>query len=229
MPPGRGARAGGVAAFGEAESRKEGVAQVAGVDHVVVAEPVGRGDRGRACSAAARARSSGSSIALAGDDAGSAPRVIDGNASVRVWPSNGFIAMIDEPKPNALRSGDVQLRDLEPVLHREHAGRMAQDALLLGRRAGEDTGVVGQEDARQAEGAGDVEEVRGLVGGVAVDRARADVRVVRDDRHAAPTEVRERGDDRATEAGLDLEQLAAVDQRTRARDGWGRDGAGRAG
>ncbi len=97
-------RCGGAPPRPEYQPRQQRVAELAGIDDGVVGEPAGRAlTDALACSAAKRARSSGSATALASERAGSAPRVIEGKARVMVWPSNGFIAMIDEPKPNALR------------------------------------------------------------------------------------------------------------------------------
>ena len=83
----------------------------------------------------------------------------------------------------------MKLRHLQAVLHGEHAGGVPQDALLFGERAGEHPGVVGQEHARQPERAGHVQEVRGLIGSIAVDGAGPDARVVGDEGHAASPEM----------------------------------------
>ena len=132
-------------------------------------------------------------------------------------------------EPEGLAQGDVELGHPQAVLHGEQPGGVAEDALALGGGAGQDARVVGQEDARQAERVGHVEEVGGLVGGVAVDGAGQHARVVGHDGDAAPSEMGERGHDRPAELGLDVEQLAAVDHPARARVGSGRGDGGRAG
>ena len=55
------------------------------------------------------------------------------------------------------------------------------------------------------------DEVRGLVGGVGVDRAGQHLRLVGHDRHRLAAEVGERADHRPAEAGLDLEPVAVVE------------------
>ena len=106
----------------------------------------------------------------------------------------------------------MQLRNAQTVLYGEETGRVPEDALALGGGAGQHTGIVGQEDAWQTEGAGDIEEVGGLVGGVAVDGAGHHARIVGHDGHAAASEMGEHGHDRGPESGLHVEHCAAVDQ-----------------
>ncbi len=61
--------------------------------------------------------------------------------------------------------------------------------MALGGGAGQHTGIVGQEETWQTECAGDIQEVSGFVGGVAVDRPGHHVRIVGHDGHAAASEM----------------------------------------
>ena len=132
--------------------------------------------------------------------------MIDGKASVIVCPSKGFMAMTEEPNPNALRRVTWSLGTARRCCTSEHARRMTQDPLSLGDRSGQHPRVVGQEDAGKPEGPDDVKEVRGLVGRGAVDGPRHHAGVVRHDGHALATEAGQGGHDGSTEAGLYLEQ-----------------------
>ena len=111
----------------------------------------------------------------------------------------------------------MELRYLQPVLHGEHAGGVAEDPLSLGEGAREDARIVGQEDAREPECPGHVEEMGRLVGRRAVDRARHHARIVGHDGDAPPAQLGQGGDDRSPERRLDHEQRAVVDDRLKHR------------
>ena len=134
-----------------------------------------------------------------------------------VWPSNGFIAMIDEPKPNALRRVTWSFGTVRRCCTANMRAAVAQDPLSLGERARQHPGIVGQEDTGKPEGPDDVEEVRGLVGGGAVDGPRHHTRVVGHDGHTLAAEAGQGGHDGSPEGRLDLEKRPLVDQRRRAR------------
>ena len=61
------------------------------------------------------------------------------------------------------------------------------------------------------EGVAEVDEARGLVGGVVVEDPPELLGLVGDDPHRAPAEAREAGNDRLRPLALDVEVLAVVD------------------
>ena len=103
IPVPRGERASVSLPSSQGKPGEQSIAKLTRIDDRIVREAAAGDTDARACSSAKRARSSGSATALPSELAGSAPSVIEGNARVIVWPSNGFMAMIDDPKPNALR------------------------------------------------------------------------------------------------------------------------------
>ena len=162
-----------------ANAAEQLVAQVARVDHVVVAQPVGGGVGATELGVLRAAPATSGSIPAASAplSAGIAPSRAPGNASVVVWPSNGFIAMSDEPKPYALRSVTCSFGPAHRAPGRTYiARREPQDPRLLGDGPGEHARVVGEEDHRQPERPDHLEEARRLLGRVAVDRAGLDRR-----------------------------------------------------
>src|SRR6266516_3551152 len=108
------------------------------------------------------------------------------------------MAMSELPNPYALRSVTCSFGDCT----RAWAANMrcvAQDAAALGRRPGEDAGIVGEKHGGQVERVGDLEEVRRLVGSVAVDRACLRRGLVRHDRDRLTAEPGQRSDDGTAE------------------------------
>ena len=210
------------------QAGEQGVAQVAGVDDVVVGEPGPGHHRGPG---------------LLGGQAGPLLGIVDG-AGRRVGREGtegdrregqgdglaveGVHGHDRGTESERLAQGDVQLGHGQAVLDGEEAGGVAEDALAFGRGAGQHPGLSARKTHGQPEGPGHVEEVRRLVGGVTVDGAGQHARVVGHHGHTASAEVGEDGHDRTSEAGLDLEQLAVVDHLGQHRaDGIGLAGVGR--
>src|SRR5690606_3650486 len=81
----------------------------------------------------------------------------------------------------------VQLRPLERVLGDEHPGAGTQDAGTLGSAAGQHPRVVGDQQQRQVERVGELDEPGRLLGGGDVDRAGAYLWLVGDNRHYSTT------------------------------------------
>ena len=113
----------------------------------------------------------------------------------------------------ALADHDRQLRHggLQTDPDGSHAG--TERAFAFGLLADHESGHVDQVDDGNVEVVAEFEEVRLLVRAVAVERAAVLERVVGDDADGQAVDPGEHGDHRASPVRLDLEVVAAVDDR----------------
>ncbi len=88
---------------------------------------------------------------------------------------------------------------------------MADDAAVLLGHAREEAGDVLEDHERDVEGVAEAHEARALVGGVDVEHARQNGRLVRDHTHRMSAEVGEPDDQIAREARVHLVELTPVD------------------
>ena len=91
---------------------------------------------------------------------------------------------------------------------------MADDAAPLLRRAGQEARHVDERDERDVERVAGADEPRRLHRGVDVEHAGERVRLVADDPDGVPAEPREAADDVLRVVGLELEEVAVVDDRS---------------
>ena len=110
-----------------------------------------------------------------------------------------------------LARDDGDLRDGRLGEGEEELGAVPDDPAELLLRAGEEAGDVLEGDERDVEGVAEADEARPLRRGVDVEDAGEEVGLVRDDADRAPAEPREADDEVLREVGVDLEELAVVD------------------
>ena len=119
----------------------------------------------------------------------------------------------DERAAEGLAQHDRHARHRRRRERVHELGAVADDAAGLLRLAGQEAGRVDEHDEREAERVAAVDEARGLAGGLGVQRAAEELRLVGDDADRAPVDAHVGGDDVARPARVELEHAAAVDDR----------------
>ena len=117
------------------------------------------------------------------------------------------------PGAVALAHHHADLRDRRLRDREQHFRAVADDPLLLDRRADDEARHIVEEHERDPEGVAHPHEARHLVGRVHVERASQHHRLAPDDPDGLAADARETGDDVLRPLGLDPEHVAVVDDR----------------
>jgi hypothetical protein len=110
-----------------------------------------------------------------------------------------------------LAHDDGELGDRRVGGREQHLGAVADDPRLLDPGADHEPGHVDEVHERDPERVAEVDEARGLVGGVVVEDPTEVARLVGDDPGGPAAEARQAGDDRPRPASLEVEPRAVVD------------------
>ena len=141
---------------------------------MISSNPRPAAERYDACSSASRSRAVSSRRSASPGSTRRPPwrrASLRGSENDAVWPSNAARAITSEPNPYALRSVRWIFGVVAPDCAANIRAPLRRTPGLLRPRTREHAGVVGEEEQRQVERVCDRDEVRGLVGGVGVDRA----------------------------------------------------------
>ena len=123
----------------------------------------------------------------------------------------------DERAAEGLAQHDGHARHRRGGERVHELGAVADDPAGLLLEARQEARRVDEHDERQPERVARVHEARRLAGGLGVQRAAEELRLVGDDADRAPVDARVRGDDVARPARVELEHAAAVDERAHRR------------